>query len=60
MRNERWYKKAGLKPITGFVSPSDKNKLKQLAKEADKSLTRYVSRLLEKHLQESIPQTPKT
>ncbi len=48
-----WYVRAGLKHVTGFVTPANKAKLKTLAKKADKSLTRYVSRLLERHLRDT-------
>lgn len=47
-----FYKRNNLKHATGFLSPDDYAKLKQLAKDADKSLARYVSRLLEKHIHE--------
>lgn len=41
-----------MKHATGFLSPEDYEKLKQLAKDADKSLVRYVTRLLERHVKE--------
>lgn len=45
-----WYQTSGMKPITGFLTPADKKKLKKMAKDADKSLTRYVTRLLLHHI----------
>lgn len=45
-----WYDRVGLKHVTGFITPSEKQKLKRLAKAADKSLSRYVSRLLQQHI----------
>lgn len=47
-----FYKRNNLKHATGFLTPEDYEKLKQLAKEADKSLVRYVTRLLEKHIRD--------
>jgi len=41
-----------VKHATAFLSPSDYVKLKQLAKEADKSVVRYVTRLLERHIRD--------
>ena len=52
-RKEHWYRKAGLKHVTGFVNAARKAKLKKLAAAADKSLARYVSRLLERHADET-------
>lgn len=54
-----WYRTTGLKHVTGFLTPADKEKLKQLAKNADKSLTRYVSRLLESHVRTFGEKPPK-
>jgi hypothetical protein len=47
-----FYQRHKLKHATGFVSAPNLVKLKQLAKDADKSLTRYVSRILEKHIED--------
>lgn len=47
-----WYKRTGLKHVTGFLDEAAKKKLKKLATAHDKSLTRYVTRLLEKHIRE--------
>ncbi len=48
-----WYVKAGRKHVTGFLLPADKARIKRLAKSADKSLTRYVTRLLEQHVRDT-------
>jgi len=45
-----WYRKTGLKPVTGFLTKEDKKRLKIIADRADKSVARYVSRLLEAHI----------
>lgn len=59
-----FYRRNKLKHATGFLSPDDYEKLKQLAKDADKSLVRYITRLLENHIRErwskrveTLPQT---
>lgn len=39
-----------MKQVSGFVSKEDYEQLKQLAKDADKPLSRYVTRLLEAHV----------
>ena len=51
-KHDYFYKRNNLKHATGFLSPDDYEKLKALAKDADKSLARYITRLLEKHIQE--------
>lgn len=52
---KHWYKQRKLKHITGFLTETEKQALKKLAKDQDKSLTRYVTRLLQKHLKETKP-----
>lgn len=47
-----YYRQRGLKPVMAFVSLSTLSALKRLSKDADKSLTRYVTRLLESHVAE--------
>lgn len=49
----QFYIRHGVKHITGFLTPADKKKLQELAKQADKSLTRYVTRLLERHIRDT-------
>ncbi len=49
-KKDYWYKKVGRKHVTAFLVPSDIKKLKELAKNKDKSLARYVTRLLEQHI----------
>ena len=51
-KHDYFYKRNNLKHATGFLSPADYEKLKALAKDADKSLARYITRLLEKHIAE--------
>lgn len=55
---EHWYKTANVKHVAAFLRPHDYLILKRLASEADKSLTRYVTRLLEKHIQEKEKENP--
>jgi hypothetical protein len=50
-----WYKKVGRKHATGFLLPADRRKLKEIARRADKSLSRYITRLLEKDIKEKLP-----
>lgn len=49
---EQWYKTVGLKHVTGFLTPTEKQKLKKFADAADKSLSRYVTRLMQQHIKE--------
>lgn len=51
-KHKYFYQRNNLKQVSGFLSPDDKAKLEQLAKDADKSMQRYVTRLLEKHIAE--------
>lgn len=48
-----FYRKHNVKHATGFLSPTDMKKLKALAKSSDKSVTLYITRLLEKHIKEA-------
>lgn len=48
----QWYKKLGLKHVTGFLTADEKRRLKKLAGAADKSLARYVTRLMQNHIRE--------
>jgi hypothetical protein len=47
-----WYKKNNLKHVTGFLTAAKKAALKQIAKDHDMTMARYVTRLLEKHVEE--------
>ena len=57
-RKPYWYKKVGLKHVTGFLSIKDKRRLQKLADADDKSLVLYVTRVLERHLAENDPPSP--
>jgi predicted DNA-binding protein len=48
----QWYKTTGLKHVTGFLTPTEKQKMKRLAAAADKSLSRYVTRLMQQHIRD--------
>ena len=50
-----FYKRHNLKQVTGFVSEETLTKLKRKAKAEDKSLARYVTRLLEKDAEAELP-----
>lgn len=52
MTEAAWYKKAGLSQVAGFLDPKDRKKLKQLAQKSGRSLVKYVTRILEAHIQE--------
>lgn len=52
-RYEYFYERNRLKAVTGFVSKEVKAHLQRLAKEADKSLVRFISRLLEQYVRDS-------
>jgi hypothetical protein len=54
-----WYKTVSLKPVTAFLTAAEKEALRKLAREDDKSLCRYVTRLLQKHVQETTQATRK-
>lgn len=47
-----FYERNKLKQVSGFVSKEDYERLRRLARDADKSLVRYVTRLLESHIKE--------
>lgn len=47
---KRWYELAKLKHVTGFLTPMEKAVLKKLAEREERSLTRYVSRILREHI----------
>lgn len=52
-KEKYWYQKKRLKHVTGFLTKKDKELLQQIAKRrSDLTLTRYVTRLLEKHIEE--------
>ncbi len=54
MNKEHWYQKRKLKHITGFLTKEKKEALQRIAKKkSDLTLTRYISRLLEKHIREN-------
>lgn len=48
-----WYMKRGLKQVSGFVTLSQKEELKKLAKSKDLTLQNYVGWLLKKHIHEN-------
>lgn len=48
----QWYQTVGLKHVTGFLTVMEKQKLRRYAQMADKSLSRYVTRLLQNHIKE--------
>ncbi len=48
----QWYKMHGLKHVTGFLTLTEKQKLRMIASAADKSLSRYVTRLLQQHIKD--------
>lgn len=48
-----WYRKRKLKQISGFLTAKEKELLKALAKKQDKSLSNYVTRILQAHLNEN-------
>lgn len=48
----QWYKTMGLKHVTGFLTADEKQKMKKLAAAADKSLSRYVTRLMQQHIKD--------
>ncbi len=47
---KRWDQKQGLKGITVYLEPADKQLLKKLARDADKSVALYLRRLVEAHI----------
>lgn len=50
---QQWYRKVGLKHVTGFLTADEKQKMKRLAEAADKSLSRYVTRLMQQHIRDN-------
>lgn len=55
----QWYLTVGLKHVTGFLTAEEKQKMKRLAQAADKSLSRYVTRLMQQHIRENEPDAKK-
>lgn len=47
-----FYRRNNLKHVAAFLTPEDYERIKALAKDADKSLQRYVTRLLESHIKQ--------
>jgi len=56
IRGKYWYQRRNLKHVTGFLSAEKKKQLRRIAKTVgDMTLTRYVTRLLERHIKENTP-----
>lgn len=48
-----WYRRMKLKQISGFLTQKEKEILQAMAKKQDKSLSRYVTRILQTHIREN-------
>ncbi len=53
MKPKHWMHKLKLKPMPGFLTKEEKDILKLLAKLEDKSLQRYITRIIQRHIGEN-------